>query len=841
MPLDRTFTYAVNGVVPAVGARVLVPFGGQRLMGVVMRVHDEALPAGVEAKPVQTVMDVGALLDDVQMALAKWIAGYYCAPLGEVIRGMLPLAAEVRRQFTYRIAEAGRRVIYEGAMKGSSRRSKLTPEEQDREYKVLNYLESGEPAKAGALRSATGAGRGLLEGMVKKKWLLREALAEERDARRLVKVAVLVTPAASSEQSRDSRGEAAAMLGQPLPKLKDNQLAVMAELAALGGRLAVRDLQARLAGRKTPASTLATLVNRGLVRIEEEAERFELGAIGSGGTKLSAHEHALNEEQMEALGTLAAAMAQGGFRPHLLYGVTGSGKTAVYVAAMQRALAAGKSALLLVPEIGLTPAMAGQMFAAFGKDVALLHSGLTPDERAEQWHRIRRGEARIVVGTRSAVFAPMRELGLVIVDEEHDGSYKQEETPRYHGRDVAVMRAKLHGCTVVLGSATPSLESWANAERGRYRLVEMRRRVADRPLPVVELLDLRAEFQAVGKEEIFSRQLVAEIQATLDRGEQVILLLNRRGYSFVVICRSCGEKLECENCAIALTYHRPVDGREDGVAPVGARLECGYCGYRRSVPKACPKCRSEHLYFLGVGSQQGEEKLQELFPEARIGRMDRDTVRGRHDMQRLLSRLHAGEINLLVGTQMIAKGHDIHGVTLVGVVGADHALSMPDFRSAERVFQLLTQVSGRAGRGSKPGRVLVQTYHQDHYAVRFAARHDYPGFVAKEMQFRRSLHYPPFAVLANVLVVSETMEEAAGWAAALGRYFEQVKPQGLRVMGPAAAPITKLKRIYRFHLILKSERRAGLAAALRGMLAFAEETGIPRRGLIVDVDPVQLM
>ena len=859
MPLDRTFTYAVNGVVPAVGARVLVPFAGQRLMGVVMRVHDEALPDGVEAKPVQTVMDVGALLDDVQMALAKWIAGYYCAPLGEVIRGMLPLAAEVRRQFTYRIAEAGRRVLYEGAMKGSSRRSRLTPEEQDREYKVLNYLESGEPAKAGALRSATGAGRGLLEGMVKKKWLLREALAEERDARRLVKVAVVQGSGLRAQSSEGQGLEVQGLevqglghgnegpAGEPqvgtsrLPQLNENQLLVMAEMAAAGGRLAVRDLQARLAGRKVPASTLATLVRRGLVRIDEEAESFELGGLGGGAGKLSAHEHALNEDQMEALGTIAAAMTQGGFRPHLLYGVTGSGKTAVYVAAMQRALAAGRSALLLVPEIGLTPAMAGQMFAAFGEDVALLHSGLTPDERAEQWHRIRRGEARVVVGTRSAVFAPMRALGLVIVDEEHDGSYKQEETPRYHGRDVAVMRAKLHDCVVVLGSATPSLESWANAERGRYTLIEMRRRVADRPLPVVELIDMRAEFQAVGKEEIFSRQLLAETQATLDRGEQVILLLNRRGYSFVVICRSCGEKMECENCAIALTYHRPVDGAEDGLAPVGARLECGYCGYRRNVPKACPRCQSEHLYFLGVGSQQGEEKLQELFPEARIGRMDRDTVRGRHDMQRLLSRLHAGEINLLVGTQMIAKGHDIHGVTLVGVVGADHALGMPDFRSAERVFQLLTQVSGRAGRGDRPGRVLVQTYHQDHYAVRFAARHDYPGFVAKEMQFRRSLHYPPFAVLANVMLVSETMEEAAGWAAALGRHFERARPQGIRVMGPAAAPIVKLKRIYRFHLILKAERRAALADALRAMLGFAAEAGIPRRGVIVDVDPVQMM
>jgi primosomal protein N' (replication factor Y) (superfamily II helicase) len=824
VPLDQVFTYAVNGAGsgdgPVVGARVLVPFSGQRLMGVVVRVHDDAPAEGFEIKPVQQVLDEAALLPDELMKLAGWIASYYVAPLGEVLRGMLPLAAEVKRHFTYRIAEAGRKVLYEGAAKGSSRRSKLTAEEQNREYSVLNYLEGGEQAKMSALRSATGANKGLLEGMVKKKWLVREAVAEERDARRLEKVAVLVV---------DAR----------LPKLNDNQTAILAELAAVGGRMRVRDLRLSLTRAGVPESTLATLVKRGLVGIEEVAEEFHLGGVSAQGKK-HAHEHALNEAQMEALGTIAAAMDKGGFRPHLLYGITGSGKTTVYFAAMQRALDAGKSALLLVPEIGLTPAMAGQMFAAFGGEVALLHSQLTPDERAEQWHRIRRGEARIVVGTRSAVFAPMVKLGLIIVDEEHDSSYKQEETPRYHGRDVAVMRAKLNEAVVVLGSATPSLESWANAEKGRYARVEMRERVMDRPLPVVELVDMRTEFRETGQEQIFSRRLIEETQATLDRGEQVILLLNRRGYSTVVMCRSCGEKIECENCAISMTYHKKVN-ENDAVAQPGQRLECHYCGFRRSVPERCPKCESEHLYFLGAGSQQGEERLQELFPAARIGRMDRDTVRGRSDMERLLARLHGGEINLLVGTQMIAKGHDIHGVTLVGVVGADFQLGLPDFRAAERVFQLLTQVSGRAGRGDLIGKVLVQTYHPDHYAIQFAATHDYPGFVAKEMQYRRWMHYPPYAVLANVLIQSEKLEEATAWSAALGRWFQQARLEKVRVLGPAAAPIVRLKRIYRYHFVLKAERRQMLGEALRAMLAFAETQGIARRNLVVDVDAVHLM
>jgi primosomal protein N' (replication factor Y) (superfamily II helicase) len=818
VPLDQLFTYSVDGVEPVVGARVLVPFAGQRLMGVVVRVHGDA-PQGIEVKAVQQVLDDTALLPAELMELARWIAQYYVAPLGEVLRGMLPLGAEVKRQMLYRIADAGRKVLYEGAAKGSSRRSKLSPEEQNKEYAVLNYLESGEAAKASALRSAAGANKALLDGMVRKKWLVREAVAEERDARRLEKLAVLLE-------------------GARLPKLNENQTAVMAELAAVGGRMRVRDLRQSLT--VVPESTLATLVKRGLIVIEEVAEAFHLGSVGAGADrKKSAHEHALNEAQMEAVGTIAAEMAKGGFRPHLLYGVTGSGKTTVYFAAMQRALDAGKSALLLVPEIGLTPAMVGQMVAAFGSEVALLHSQLTPDERAEQWHRIRRGEARVVVGTRSAVFAPMVKLGLIIVDEEHDSSYKQEETPRYHGRDVAVMRAKLNDAAVVLGSATPSLESWSNAEKGRYARVEMLTRVMDRPLPAVEMVDMRAEFKTVGKEEIFSRRLVEEVQSTIDRGEQAIVLLNRRGYSFVVMCRSCGEKIECENCAISMTYHKHVSGSD--VARPGEKLECHYCGYKRSVPKVCPKCESEHLYYLGAGSQQGEERLQEIFPGARIGRMDRDTVRGRSDMERLLTRLHGGEINLLVGTQMIAKGHDIHGVTLVGVVGADFALGLPDFRAAERVFQLLTQVSGRAGRGELPGKVLVQTYYPDHYAIKFAAEHDYTGFVAKEMQYRRWMHYPPYSVLANVVVQSEKLEEAAAWSGTLGRWFLQTRMEGVRVLGPAAAPIVRLKRIYRYHFVLKAEKRQALQRALRGMLGFADAQGIPRRGVMIDVDAVHLM
>ena len=879
VPLDRLFTYAVQeGQVPLRGARVVAPFRNEKLIGVVTGV-DAAAPADVEIRFLEAVLDDEPLLSDHLLGLAEWMAQYYLAPLGEVLRGMLPLMAEVRRTVYYRITDLGRDVLArsldgddsqvskarpgapgripgakahddlddfmrgvkppppsvsglgvpglhgEGndsqvskarpGAPGSKKKGKVSAEERDLEQRVLVRLAAGDAVKVSTLRTATSATLQTLAALVRKKWIVRETAAAERDARRTERFAVLIPEAR-------------------LPALTEKQQAILAELAACGGELPLAELRRK----ELHSSTLQTLVRRGLVRIEERAVAFRLGGL------LPASEpFKLNEPQTEALASIVSML--GGFRPFLLHGVTGSGKTAVYLAAMQRALDQGMSAILLVPEIGLTPQTAGLLDQAFGEKVALLHSALTPEERSEQWRRIKRGDAPIVVGTRSAIFAPAPKLGLILVDEEHDQSYKQEETPRYNARDVAVMRAKLEGAVVVLGSATPSLESWQNSiaqngRQGKYARIEIRERVMNRPLPEVELIDMRQEFQQTAKDDLFSRALVEQTREALDRGEQALILLNRRGYSFAVICRACGEKLECQNCAISLTHHKPTMD-EAGMARAGQRLECHYCGYVRTVPKRCPKCESEHLYYLGAGSQQGEERLGEIFPGARIGRMDRDTVRGRGDLERLLARLHSGEINLLVGTQMIAKGHDIHGVTLVGVVGCDHALSMPDFRAAERVFQLMTQVSGRAGRGELPGRVVVQTFYPDHYAILAASKHDYASFVERELKYRRWMHYPPFGVLANVLVQSQKLEEAAAWSAEIGKWFQKAALEGVRVLGPCTAPIARIKGTYRFHLILKGASRKALNAALRGMLEHADEVGVPRRNLIVDVDALRLM
>ncbi len=656
LPLDRTFTYAVrDGQRPRRGARVIAPFRSEKLIGVVTAL-DVPGPADFEIRFLEAVLDeedeTGPLLSDHLLTLGEWMAQYYLAPLGEVLRGMLPLMAEVRRVVYYRITDLGRDVLAAN-LDGDSRRErgmflpshpgrkdndaekvghpgKLTGGPGELARRVLEKLANGESVRVSTLRTATGATLPVLAALLRKKWIARETAAMERDARRTERFAVLMP---------ETR----------LPKLTEKQQAILAELAACGGEMRLSELRQK----ELPSSTLETLVRRGLVRIDERAAAFRLGGLETSGEAIR-----LNEPQTDALAAVASAL--GAFKVFLLHGVTGSGKTAVYLAAMQRALDRGLASILLVPEIGLTPQTAGQLDAAFGEKVALLHSALTPEERSEQWRRIRRGDAPIVVGTRSAIFAPVPNLGLILVDEEHDQSYKQEETPRYNARDVAVMRAKFSNAVVVLGSATPSLESWQNSAQGKYTRIALRERVMNRPLPDVELIDMRREFQETGREQLFSRALVEQTQAALDRGEQALILLNRRGYSFAVMCRACGAKLECQNCAIALTHHKPPADQAE-IAREGQRLECHYCGYRRTVPARCPKCDSEHLYYLGAGSEQGEERLTEIFPMARIGRMDRDTVRGRHDLERLLARLHSGEINLLVGTQMIAKGHDIHG------------------------------------------------------------------------------------------------------------------------------------------------------------------------------------
>jgi primosomal protein N' (replication factor Y) len=822
VPLDTAFSYRVpDGMEPAVGGRVLVPFRQQRMSGIVVDLHDRK-PA-VTTKNVVSVLDPVPVLDAQLMRLGRWIADYYLAPVGEVFRTMLPLSAEFKRTILYRIADQGQMALHMGGMSGSSARARRTPEEQLVEFRVLDYLANREEVRAESMRSATGASRSLLDGMVRKKWITREDVSGARDASRVVRIAVLRAAEEDGAKSEDPSAGSGQADRRSTNRLNANQQTLIETLAGAGGRVPVETLRAL----EIPRTTLGTLVERGLIDIVEEPAAFHVSRVKA---RPSPFDFQFNAAQQQALRRIEEGVSAGKFGGVLLHGVTGSGKTAVYLAGMRTVLEAGRSAILLVPEIGLTPAVAADLHQVFGDEVAILHSALSDQERAEQWHRIKRGEARMVVGTRSAVFAPVADLALIIVDEEQDSSYKQEETPRYHARDVAVMRAKMTDAMVVLGSATPSLESYYNAKKNKYALVELPDRVEQRPLPEVELIDMKQEFQETGQEQVISRKLAEEIRERLDRKEQVMILLNRRGYSPVALCRACGSRMECRNCAVAMTHHKG-----------SRRMVCHYCGFQTPVPKKCAECGSEYVYFLGTGSEKLEELLHGMFPTARIGRLDRDTVRGNEDFERVLNALNEGQLDLLVGTQMIAKGHDVHGVTLVGVVGADIALGLPDFRAAERTFQLLTQVAGRAGRGQTPGKVVLQTYFPDHYAVQYAARHDFVGFYEKELQFRSWMHYPPYSALANVLIRSDQLDEALQWSGILGKWFERTRHERVRVLGPAAAPILRLKRDYRYHFVLKSASREKLNMLLRTMLAYAVAQKIPRTQVIVDVDALWLM
>jgi primosomal protein N' (replication factor Y) len=801
VPLDATFTYRIpeNSPEPVIGGRVIVPFREKRLCGLVTELHDRE--PKFTTRRLSQVLDSTPALTQELMQLGRWIAQYYIAPVGEVFRAMLPLSAEFRRVLGYRITDKGIDALHAASTSGSSLRSRKEPEHQMLEYAVLNRLADGEIVREATLRSTSGASRAVLQTLVRKKWIAREDLSDVRDASRTVQIATLK---------------------QVEGKLNANQQAIVDYLHNQENDRAPVEALRELA---VPRTTLQTLVRRGIVELSEEAASFHMS-----GLKPRKLEFLFTSAQKSALETIIGSVDQRKFLPMLLHGVTGSGKTAVYLSAMQSVLAKGRSAILLVPEIGLTPAMAADLHQIFGDEVAILHSALSDDERAEQWKRIRSGESHIVVGTRSAVFAPVSDLALIVVDEEHDHSYKQEEMPRYHARDVAVMRAKMCSAAVVLGSATPSLETYHNGARGKYRLLELPERIEKRPLPEVEILDMREEFHRTKKDEVLSRKLVEEIGERLSRHEQVMVLLNRRGYSAFVLCRECGESVHCKNCAISMTYHK----REH-------RLVCHYCGYTRPAPKTCPKCGSEFVQYLGTGSEKLEHILHGMFPQARIARLDRDTVRGRDDFERMLSALHAGEIDLLVGTQMIAKGHDVANVTLVGVVASDAALSFPDFRAAERTFQLLTQVAGRAGRGDMPGKVVLQTFFPDHYAIQFAAAHDYRGFYEKEIRFRSWMHYPPFSAVSNVLVRSPKLEEALAWSGVLGKWFASTRLEAVRVMGPAAAVIVRLKTEYRYHFLLKSASRERMNDVLRAMLEHADTQKIPRNHVVVDVDALSLI
>jgi primosomal protein N' (replication factor Y) (superfamily II helicase) len=794
VPLRSTFTYSVPASLdgePLIGRRVVVPFGRRAMTGIALAESDRP-PDVPRIKEIAEVMDPIPALPARLIELGHWISRYYLAPVGEAFRAMLPPEIELRHDREYSLTDSGRAYL-----RDLGRASEVTDQERLELATLQNVDESASRPRRRRLNESVAA------TLVRRGCLSAREVLRHRKTRKHTIVAwrpdTAERPIGQPEKRvhevlTDTRG--------PLP------LEMLLEKAGVT-HLVIKRLES--AGL--------------LVTWEEPITPGE----DPWDTDFAPPANILNTEQKEALAEIWRWLVAEEFTAGLLYGVTGSGKTEVYLGAIEAALSRGKSAIVLVPEIALTLWVGRLVRARFGESVAVLHSGLPDIERAREWWRVRRGEARVVVGTRSAVFAPLENLGLIIVDEEQEAAYKQEETPRYNGRDTAVYRARLENAAVLLGSATPSLETYHNARAGKYRLLNLTSRVENRPLAEVRIVDLREDFRRQHRIAPISEALRAAIALRLEEKTQSMVLINRRGYSWSMLCRSCGAMVQCQNCSIALTYHK---SRQ--------RLECHYCGYSIRPPQQCPKCRAEYMYFVGDGAERVDEYLRQQFPAARVGRLDRDTVRTKREFQQVLGAFAKGEIDVLVGTQMVAKGHDFERVTLVGVVAADLALGRPDFRAAERTFQLLTQVAGRAGRGVLSGEVLVETYYPEHYAIQFAAQQDYVSFYEKEAHFRRILHYPPFTALATVVVRDRKVENAVRWSRALAACFAPFEKQGVKILGPAAAPLARLRRDYRFQFVLKSPQRSALGRALAGALDFCASKQIPEAAVLVDVDPTNL-
>jgi primosomal protein N' (replication factor Y) len=582
-----------------------------------------------------------------------------------------------------------------------------------------------------------------------------------------------------------------------------------------------------LTERGITSAALSKLKTLGLVSIREERVDRDPFEHAVSAIRPQAPREA-TPDQRRALETLLPLAASKVFHVALVHGVTGSGKTEVYLRLAAAVRQSGRGVLMLVPEIALTPQVAALFRARFGTAVAIQHSGLSDGERHDQWHRIRRGDVDVVIGTRSAVFAPLANPGLIVVDEEHDTSYKQDETPRYHGRDVAIMRGKFANALVVIGSATPTIESYTNALESRYTLVKMETRVLERPMATVTVVNMRDEMAEAGDDVVLSRPLVDAMRERLDRGEQSLILLNRRGFATAVVCRQCTATLECPNCSISLTVH----SRRDG----GWNARCHYCNFSKPVPKVCEKCAAPYMERVGFGTERVEAEIRKLFPKARIARVDRDTVRRKGSLVEILEKVAAREIDILIGTQMIAKGHDFPEVTLVGVISADVGLGLADFRASERTFQLLTQVAGRAGRGERPGQAIIQSLLPNHYAITLATTQNYRDFYDTEIKYRRTMRYPPQVAMVNVVVRGKTFGEAMDAARDLADAARGSK--AFAILGPAPAPLTKLRGEHRAQFFLKGTSRKAMREALQ--LAVSRKPSLAKR-ISIDVDPLSML
>jgi primosomal protein N' (replication factor Y) (superfamily II helicase) len=799
LPLSGTLTYELPAEwrpIVQVGARVQVPVGRRSLTGVVLELHNRPPPAGTEARPVSEVVDSEPVLGTDLLDLARFVSEYYLAPPGEVLRAMLPP----------RLVSAAGRIVR------LTDRGALTLARDDTQRFVLEHLLQF-PTRTVAELVAAARSAGLDGGRLH---VAVRSLAEEGKVR--------VEEATDSRRRLESAvevqaGEAADLLDRCGRSEKGK--AVVELLWALGRPASVRELATEVG---CSPGVIQRLVQQGVLRRFTQYRPPSLDRHRLGG---EASRPELNDDQRASVGAIERALVQCRYRAFVLEGVTGSGKTEVYLRALEGVLAAGRGAIVMVPEIALVPALAQALRLRLGERLAVLHSGMGESERAHHWQRLARGEALVAVGARSALFAPVRDLALVVVDEEHDPSYKQDRTPRYNARDLALVRAQRSNAIAILASATPSLEARQLVSSGRSARLSLPLRVGSSTLPEGVLVDLRRErFVHRPGEVHFSERLCEEIRGALAGGEQVILLRNRRGYAPILLCRACGEDMRCPECGLPRTLHRRPPG-----------LLCHYCGDRIEIPRACPRCGEAALEAIGAGTERVEERFRALFPEVAVDVLDRDTTQRVGGAAAVLERFRTGTTRVLIGTQMVSKGHHFPQVSLAAVLSADSYLGFPDFRAVERTYSMLVQLAGRAGRGDRPGKVVIQTHYPDHYAVRAALRHDDAAFATEELRFRRAFHYPPFTRVALLVAQDRHRDRAEKRIEEIAaRLAENPLSRGVRVGGPAPAPFERLRGKWRYQLVLRSQSGARLRRLLR-------ELGLHegRSDLVVDVDPQDLL
>jgi len=800
LPVFNTYTYSIPGAMTGQvrpGQRVLVPFGRQKKTGYVLRFCEK--PEGFKLRNIYDILDTSPLFPEELTPFFQWISDYYIYPLGEVIKCALPGGINVSDTVEIRLTEKGKKAI-PGQIPGKA------------DHKILTTLEDN----THTLKSL--------------KRLLKKEITHS-SINRLEKKGFLVKSKTLLKAKTVRKTEKHVTLNLPLKHITDvtKTAKKLIEAININGNMPMKEL-------RQISSSATRIINK--LADEKKVTLFDKKIYRDPfGQAVDRDKPPVLTQEQDQVANEVTDHFNDGFHPYTLAGVTGSGKTEVYMKIVTKACQTGKTSIILVPEIALISQTERRFRARFGEEIAVIHSGLTSGEKFDQWRKIAHGEKKIVIGARSAIFAPVQNIGVIIVDEEHDSSYKQDSSLRYNARDLALVRARMNDCPVVLGSATPSIQSWHNAESGKFAKLFLKNRVNQKPLPEISVIDLRKYRDTRGIRKFITEELISEIHITLEKNEQVLLFLNRRGFANFSVCSLCGESVKCRFCDVSLTYHKK-----------SGAYKCHQCGFHAPAVSSCTTCGSDSIQHLGMGTEKCEEAVRQLFPDARVARLDNDTTKTKGSIIRILQKLKKRDIDILIGTQMVAKGHDFPNITLVGIICADMALNFPDFRSSETTFQILAQVAGRAGRGEKTGRVMMQTYNPDHFSITSAVKQDFLDFYNAEINHRKALGYPPYARMIQIRISGKNQAEARQAALDSGRILasaitESIIPQNsVMVLGPIQAALSKIADYYRWQILLKSISHSHMKKMVSVLLTHDDIKKLTGKIRInVDVDPVFML